>query len=255
MNSLFNPKPVNKPNSTEEFFLTAIVNYFSFVILPMAFALNLPVFLNALVLEEESKLKKIMRMHGMKLVHYYISFIIFSMLLYIINNGSLVYIALRTYRIGILYLNSHWLIVKIFMAWGLSQISLSIFLSRFVKTAKSAVLLGYVISISFIYSSLYSNMNLYQKPKIAPNWLTMFPQFSFVRIFYLLMVRVNGGDGYETVEQMDDQCKYWYYALWGIGYFYLILGIFWVQIVNIFKLYILRSRSVKNGQKRKIQIA
>lgn len=204
VNSLFSPKPLKKPNSTEEFFLTAIVNYFSFILLPMAFALSLPVFLNYLVLEEESNLKKIMRMHGMRLSHYYISFIVFSFLLYIINNGSLLYIALRTYRIGILYMNSHWLVMKIFLAWGLSQISLAIFLHRFVKTSKSAILIGYVISISFIFSSLYSNVNLYQKPKVAPTWLSFFPQFSFVRIFYLTMVRVNGGDGYENVEQMDE---------------------------------------------------
>lgn len=103
MDSLFNPKPIKKPDSTEEFFLTALANYLSLIILPMAFALTLPVFLNALAMEEESKLKKIMRMHGMKITHYYISFIVFSFILYAINNGSLVYIALRIYRIGILY--------------------------------------------------------------------------------------------------------------------------------------------------------
>jgi hypothetical protein len=114
--SLKNPKPAKKPESTEEFFLIAIVNYFSFIVLPLAFALNLPVFLNNLVLEEESNLKSIMRMHGMKLSHYYTSFIIFSFLLYLVNNGSLLYIALSTYRIQLLYMHSHWLIIRIFTA-------------------------------------------------------------------------------------------------------------------------------------------
>ena len=99
MKSIMHPKDPPKPQSTEEYFLVAIVNYFSFVVLPLAFSINLPVFLNQLVLEEESSVKKIMSMHGMKSWNYYISFVIFSFLVYGINNGLLVYLAVNTYRI------------------------------------------------------------------------------------------------------------------------------------------------------------
>ena len=80
----------------------------------------MPVFLNALVLEEESKLKKIMRMHGMKLTHYYLTFILFAFVIYAINNGSLIYVAIKIYRIPILAQNQLGVVVKFFTAWGLS---------------------------------------------------------------------------------------------------------------------------------------
>lgn len=49
----------------------------------------------------------------------------------------------------------------------------------------------------------------------------------------MIMVRVNGGDGYDTVEQMDAQCRYWYYALWGSAWVYLALGMAWNKIGKI----------------------
>ena len=116
-----------------------------------------------------------MSMHGMKSWNYYIAFVIFSLAIFGLNNGLLVYLGMRTYRIQLLCSNSNLLILKIFSAWGFSQISFALFLSNFVKTSKSAILLGYIISISLIFSSLYSNINLYQKPKQSPTWLTIIP--------------------------------------------------------------------------------
>lgn len=230
--SLIHPKNPPKPQTTEEYFLTAIVNYFSFVVLPLAFSISLPVFLNQIVLEEETNVKKIMSMHGMKSWNYYSAFVLFSFLIYGINNGLLIYLAVSTYRIQLLCANSNFLVLKIFSAWGFSQISFALFLSNFVKTSKSAILLGYIISISLIFSSLYSNINLYQMPKQSPGWLAVIPQFGFVRIFYLVMVKVNSGEGFMSYHNLDPETKFWYNSLWVCGLFYLTLGLCWQTIVD-----------------------
>ena len=74
-------------------FLTAILNFLGSAIYPMSLGVGLPVYMYSIVLEKECRLKSIMKMHGLKEVHYWIINWLFNIVFYSLGASLYYYLA------------------------------------------------------------------------------------------------------------------------------------------------------------------
>ena len=212
--------------TTEQTFLTAVVNYFAYVVYPMCFGLSLPVFMYALVLEREHKLKNIMQMHGLKEIHYWIVNFFTNIILYMIAASCYFYFAHSVFSLTIFAKGGSLLMWNILFGWGLSQIGLAIFLQNFVSSSRTAILLGYVFSLTLLNGATYSNMNLYQVPLKYPFHLNFVPQYTFNRLFYKMTVACNSNACYKSYSDLDQEGKNCLFYLYLVAGFYPLFDCF-----------------------------
>lgn len=66
-------------------FILRLISMLGSMMYPFALSLNLPIFLNVLVLEKENKLLNMMKMNGLKMHNYWLINIFFFMLIQLIN--------------------------------------------------------------------------------------------------------------------------------------------------------------------------
>jgi len=76
-----------------EFFLNAVISILGFAIYPMSLGLGLPVFMYNIVLEKEKNLKSIMKMHGLKDLHYWCVDWFFNIVFYSVGAALFIYTA------------------------------------------------------------------------------------------------------------------------------------------------------------------
>jgi hypothetical protein len=145
-------------------FIDIIINSVSALIFPLGLSLLFPVFLYTIVLEKEERLIQMMKMNGLKIRYYWLTFFIFNLMLCLITNGIF-------YLLGMFALDSKFftqtsgaLIFVVMLGWSLSMIGMAAFFQTFLSNSRSANIIGYLISIwtSMIGATL--NLGVYQYP-------------------------------------------------------------------------------------------
>lgn len=129
---------------------------------PLVLTFLLPVFLYTLVLEKQGKLKEMMRLSGLSVIHYFtvtyvIDYIFYLLVLAIFLIMSAIF-QLR-YLTG-----TNFLIIFLgFFGWGLSLVSWAFFLSAFIENTLVAVVVGYLLSIFGVVSGIILETEVFVK--------------------------------------------------------------------------------------------
>ena len=128
-----------------------------------------------------------MRMNGMKISSYWFVYFIFNLLLGLITN-------LAFFLFGYFLLQSRFfvetdlfLLFFVLLGWILAQIGLAVFFQTFLSSAKSANIIGYLISIWTCIIGSTLNIGVYQYPSPYPTGLKLFSPFGFNRLIYLML--------------------------------------------------------------------
>lgn len=102
------------------------------VALPLCLALNMPVFMYAIVLEKEKRLTETMKINGLQMNNYWIVNYLFNWLYYMITSGTWWVFGAYVFRMKAFVSTSAPLFFAVLNGWGLSQISYAFFLSVFI---------------------------------------------------------------------------------------------------------------------------
>jgi len=119
--------------------MAKIINFIGGNIYTIALSLLFPVFLQAIVMEKDERLREMMKMNGLRMKNYWIANYITSITLYIIAVSSFIFFG--RYIVVVDFFSKTSLSVLFFslFGWGLSQVSLSFFFQNFFSRGKSAM--------------------------------------------------------------------------------------------------------------------
>jgi len=123
-------------------------------------------------------------MNGLRMRNYWIITFIFNFILYSIT--CFVFIMFGRFVLGLtfFYETSYLVLIIFLLGWGLSQISLGFFFSAFLRTAQTASMLGYLISIWVTLVAVSLNITLFAPPQEVSWWLLLYPTFPYTRFFF-----------------------------------------------------------------------
>lgn len=115
-----------------------IINIAGASFYPLAISLLMPLFMYSIIIEKESKLIEIMKINGMKMRNYWLSFLIFNYLVYLLT-FSLYFLAGRfIFQFSIFVETNLLLQLIIFVGWGFCQIGLAFFFQVFLSNPRSS---------------------------------------------------------------------------------------------------------------------
>lgn len=115
-----------------------IINIAGSSFYPLAISLLMPLFMYSIIIEKESKLIEIMKINGMKMWNYWLSFLIFNYLVYLLT-FTLYFLAGRfLFQFSIFIETNLSLQFLIFIGWGFCQIGLAFFFQVFLSNPRSS---------------------------------------------------------------------------------------------------------------------
>eukprot|EP00742_Colponemidia_sp_Colp-10_P012044 GILJ01013471.1.p1 GENE.GILJ01013471.1~~GILJ01013471.1.p1 ORF type:complete len:1008 (+),score=146.02 GILJ01013471.1:44-3067(+) len=167
--------------------LVNVINIAGASLFPLALSLLLPVFMYGIVLEKEGRLVEIMKMNGLRMRFYWLvqtgfclGLYMVALFIFLLFGGAIIALPFFTQtNFGILLL--------VTIGWGLSQVALAFFFSVFISKARTATVLGYLISIVGILVSVAVNTQVYPTPEyVLPTFFYIDPQMGLARAFYVL---------------------------------------------------------------------
>lgn len=137
-----------------------------------------------------------MKMNGLKIRYYWLTFFVFNLVLCIITNIIFYLLGSLVLSYSFFTKTSKLLIFIVSLGWSLSQIGMAAFFQTFLNKSRSANIIGYLFSIWTTMIGATLNLGSYQYPSELPTSLQIIPPFAFVRIFYLMMMKCSNGDCY-----------------------------------------------------------
>lgn len=81
----------------------------------------------------------------------------------------------------------------VLLGWAISQLGLALFFQVFLNKARSATIIGYLLSIWTSLISVTFNVAVYPDPYTVPYGMRMYPPFGFARIIYVLSMACSNG--------------------------------------------------------------
>jgi len=160
---------------------------------PFALSILLPVYMFNLVLEKEERLQEMMKMNGMQMKYYWLVNYTFFLALYLIAVGLFYLFGVLVLQISFFTSTNFGIMCITLLGWGLSQTSLAIFFQNFLKKARYATILGYLLAIWTVIVALTLNYAVYPSPATLPVGYRFYPAFSFCRILYVLANNCGSG--------------------------------------------------------------
>jgi hypothetical protein len=115
-----------------------IINLAGSTFYPMAVSLLMPLFMYTIVLEKESKLIEIMKINGMKMRFYWLSNFAFNFALYSITMTIFNIFGGPVLKLSLFTSTNFYLLLIIYIGWGLCQVAMSFFFQAFLSNARSA---------------------------------------------------------------------------------------------------------------------
>ena len=106
---------------------------------PIALALLFPIFMQAIVLEKEERLREIMKMNGLRMRNYWFINYIFNMGMYLLSTAIFIIFGKYILRVDFFTHTNFGVLLISFFGWGLSQVSLAFFFQNFMAKAKTAM--------------------------------------------------------------------------------------------------------------------
>ena len=163
-----------------------IINVVGTIFYPMSISLLMPLFMYNIVIEKERQLIEIMRINGLKMRNYWISYFIFNYILYLIT--IIFFIIFGTYVFGLnLFKDSSFLLISLtVLIWGFAQIGLAYFFQAFLSNGRTTSIIGYMIALWLTLTCACLNLALFVIPTEAPYILNILPTFAICRIFFYM---------------------------------------------------------------------
>ena len=163
-----------------------IINVVGTIFYPMSISLLMPLFMYNIVIEKERQLIEIMRINGLKMRNYWISYFIFNYILYLIT--IIFFIIFGTYVFGLnLFKDSSFLLIFLTVfIWGFAQIGLAYFFQAFLSNGRTTSIIGYMIALWLTLTCACLNLALFVIPTEAPYILNILPTFAICRIFFYM---------------------------------------------------------------------
>ncbi len=163
-----------------------ILNVVGIIFYPMAVSLLMPLFMYNIVIEKERQLIEIMRINGLKMRNYWISYFIFNYILYLITIFFFIIFGTYVFGLNLFRETSFLLIILTIFIWGFAQIGLAYFFQSFLSNGRTTSIIGYMISLWLTIICACLNMALFVLPKEAPYILNILPSFAICRIFFYM---------------------------------------------------------------------
>ena len=208
-----------------------IINMAGSTFYPMAVSLLMPLFMYSIVLEKENKLIEIMKINGLKMRFYWMNNFIFNYIVYAIT--MIIFIIVGTIGLNLtLFTSTHpLLLILTFVSWGVCQVGLAFFYQAFLSNARSATIIGYMVSLwtTIIASSL--NFSIYDLPEKFPIPLLMYPTFALCRVFYYMTLRCGFERCIDNLSDVNDEMIICFVLLFVMGFVFLFLGIYLYEII------------------------
>lgn len=172
-----------------------------------------------------------MKMNGMKISSYWFVYFIFNLILGLITN--IVFFLFGYFLLGNRFFTetSFALLFFVLLGWILAQIGLAVFFQTFLSTARSANIIGYLISIWTCMIGSTLNIGVYQFPAPYPIGLQMFSPFGFVRIIYLMLTTCSDGECYGSISNIPDEMKQCIAFLYLNFIFFFLVGAYLFEII------------------------
>ena len=208
-----------------------VINLVGTIFYPMSLTLLMPLFMYNIVIEKERQLIEIMRINGLKMRNYWISYFIFNYLLYLVT--VFFYVISGTFVFGLtLFRESSFLLVFLtIFIWGFAQIGLAYFFQAFLSNGRTTSIIGYMIALWVTLVCACLNLALFVLPTEAPYILNILPSFALCRIFFYM----TSYCGYETCisdfEYVNTEVRYALgYMMLG-GVIFTILGVYLHEVL------------------------
>ena len=117
------------------------------------------------------------------------------------------------------------------LGWLLAQIGLAVFFQTFLSSARSANIIGYLISIWTCMIGSTLSIGIYQFPSPYPVGLRIFAPFGFVRIVYTLLTACSDGNCYNDISNIPEELKQCLVFLYINFIFFFFLGTYLFEII------------------------
>ena len=208
-----------------------IINVVGTIFYPMSISLLMPLFMYNIVIEKERQLIEIMRINGLKMRNYWISYFIFNYILYLIT--IIFFIIFGTFVFGLnLFKDSSFLLIFLTVfIWGFAQIGLAFFFQSFLSNGRTTSIIGYMIALWLTLTCASLNLALFVIPKEAPYILNIFPSFAICRIFFYMAAYCGYESCISDFKNVNTELRY------ALGYMMLgsviftILGVYLHEVL------------------------
>jgi hypothetical protein len=137
-------------------------------------------------------------MNGLNIKYYWINTFIFNFIISLITFSTFYIFGYAVLKLTIFTETGILLYWTILLGWAIAQISLTNFVQIFVNNAKSATILGYLLSIFSTLIGEALSTTIHPFPMEMPIWLLMFPPFALCRINNLLGLACASGGCYRS---------------------------------------------------------
>jgi ABC-type multidrug transport system ATPase subunit len=208
-----------------------IINLAGSTFYPMAVSLLMPLFMYTIVLEKESKLIEIMKINGMKMRFYWLSNFSFNFLLYTVTMFIFNVVGGVALKLSLFTDTNLILLFLIYLGWGLCQVGMAFFFQAFLSNARSATIIGYIISLWTTLLAVSLNYTIFDLPKKIPIWLLTYPTFNICRIFYFLTVKCGYESCISSLSNLDEEMIKCIVMLFIMPFVYIFLGIYLYEVI------------------------
>ena len=127
-----------------------------------------------------------MRMNGMSMGNYWAINFLYNLIISLATNAVFYACGYVLLDISLFKQTSFGVMAVILFGWILAQIGLSMFLQVFVSSSRAANIIGYLVAIWTNLIGATISIALFQYPMQQPFGFSIWPTFSFTRLFYLL---------------------------------------------------------------------
>lgn len=115
----------------------------------------------------------------------------------------------------------------LFVGWGIAQIGMTNLVQIFIRSGKSATIIGYILSI---FSTLLGEtiaVAVYADPLTMPFWLLVYPPFALCRIIYIMGIACSSLGCYRSIFHISSEALLCILILY--GWFLVFLLSIWLN--------------------------
>lgn len=145
-----------------------------------------------------------MKMNGLLMKYYWISFFLFNFMVSLISCGLLYFLGRYGFQI-IFFMNTGWQVIwTLLVGWSIAQVSLTAFMQIFINSSKAATIIGYLLSIFSTMVGQAICTAIYPSPSRLPSYLLMYPPFALSRGIYLIGFScANNSACFQNISHID----------------------------------------------------
>lgn len=176
-----------------------LINILGSSLYPLGLALLLPLFLYAVVSQKQDRLIQIMKMNGLNVRYYWINFFGFNLLISAITFSFFYAFGRYVLELSFFTQTSFAVFGLVLLSWAIAQISLTMFVQIFLSDAKSATIVGYLLST---FSTLVGQplvMLVYAFPTPLPWYLIIYPPFALSRAIGMIGFACSNNSCYSNL--------------------------------------------------------